>query len=143
MVALAQNKRAGFDYEISEKFTAGIVLTGHETKSVKMGRCDIAGARAATKDNEIYLIGANIPSFQPLNAPKDYDPTRTRKLLLKNEEIKYLTGKLQGGLTLVPLKIYTNRGFVKAELGLGKIRKKHDKREMIKKREAEREIRKF
>lgn len=143
MKTIAINKRAGFDYEISEKFTAGIVLTGHETKSVKMGHCDIVGARAAIKDNEIYLIGTNIPSFQPLNAPKDYDPTRTRKLLLKKEEIKYLAGKLQSGLTLVPLKIYTNHGFVKVELGLGKIRKKHDKREVIKKREAEREIKKY
>jgi SsrA-binding protein len=144
MATFAVNRRANFDYEFSEKFTAGIALTGHETKSVKRGRCDIVGSRAIIRGNEIYLIGANIPSFQPNNAPPGYDPTRTRKLLLKREEIKYLVGKLQTGLTLVPLQIYnTKRGFLKVELGLGRAKKKSDKREAIKRRETEREIRRF
>jgi SsrA-binding protein len=143
MEIFAINKRANFDYEILEKFTAGIALTGHETKSVKMGRCDIVGSRAIIKNNEAYLVGANIPSFQPNNAPPGYDPTRTRKLLLKREEIKYLIGKLQTGLTLVPLQIYNKRGFLKVELGLGRAKKKSDKRETIKRREAEKEIRRF
>jgi len=143
MAIYAVNRRANFDYEFSEKFTAGIALTGHETKSVKMGRCDIVGSRAIIKNNEAYLVGANIPSFQPNNAPSGYDPTRTRKLLLKREEIKYLIGKLQTGLTLVPLQIYTKRGFLKVELGLGHAKKKSDRREVIRKREVEREIRRF
>ncbi|MEK7630016.1 MAG: SsrA-binding protein SmpB [Patescibacteria group bacterium] len=141
MSRVSVNKRATFDYDVAEKFTAGLVLTGHEVKSVKTGHCDIAGSRAIVKNNEIFLVGMNIPSFQPKNAPKGYDPVRTRKLLMKKSEIKYLTGKLQSGLTLLPLKTYTERGFVKVELGLGRLRKKEDKREVIKKRETERDIR--
>ncbi len=106
-----------------------------------MGRLDIAGSHVIIRGGELYLIGANIQSFQPKNIPSDYDATRTRKLLLKRTEISYLIGKIQSGLTLVPLKAYTHRGFVKLELGLGKGRKKSDKREVIKKRETEREIR--
>ena len=142
MTNLAENRKAGFDYEILEKFTAGIELTGHETKSIKMGHFDLAGAHAILRNNEIFLVGANIPSFQPANAPQNYDSQRTRKLLLKREEIKYLLGKTQSGLTLVPLRGYTNRGFVKIEIALARGRKKHDKRELIKKRESERELRK-
>lgn len=143
MSVIAVNKRASFDYAIEERLQAGIELTGHETKSAKMSHCDIMGARAVTRNNEIFLVGMNIPSFQPNNAPQGYEPTRTRKLLMKKEEIKYLVGKLQNGLTLVPLKIYTNRGFLKVEIGLGRARKKRDKRGLIKKREAEREMRRF
>ena len=143
MTTLAQNKRAGFDYEILEKFQAGVELTGHEAKSIKMGRFDLAGAHAILRNDEIFLVGANIPSFQPGNAPQNYEPQRTRKLLLKRDEIKYLIGKTQSGLTVVPLRGYTNRGFVKIEIALAKGRKKHDKREVIKKREVKREIRRF
>ena len=141
MDVLSVNKRATFDYEILEKFNAGIELTGHEAKSVKMGRINTAGAHAIVRRNEVFLVGAEIPSFQPTNSPDDYDMGRTKKLLLKKEEIKYILGKIQSGLTLVPLKVYTNRGFVKVELGLGRGLKKHDKRELLKKRETEREIR--
>lgn len=143
MPELAANKRAFFDYEITEKFSAGLALTGHETKSIKMGRVNIAGAHAVIRNNEAFLLGADIPSFQPKNAPPDHEPQRTKKLLLKKEEIKYLAGKIQSGLTLVPLKLYTNRGFIKAELGLGRGRKKQDKRETIKKRETQKDIRRF
>ncbi len=141
MKDLSVNKRAQFDYEISEKFSAGIQLTGHEAKSVKMGRVDIAGAHAVPRGGEIFVVGMNVPSFQPNNIPADYEPERTRKLLLQKEEIKTIIGKIRTGLTIVPLRVYTERGFVKIELGLGKGRKKHDKRELIKKRETEREIR--
>mgnify|MGYP001606785949 FL=1 len=143
MTNLAENRRASFDYEILEKFQAGVELTGHEAKSIKMGRFDLAGAHAILRNDEIFLVGANIPSFQPGNAPQNYEPQRTRKLLLKRDEIKYLIGKTQSGLTVVPLRGYTNRGFVKIEIALAKGRKKHDKREVIKKREVKREIRRF
>lgn len=143
MASLSVNKKAGFDYEIQEKFTAGIVLSGHEAKSVKMGHVDLAGARAISRGGEIYIVGMKIPSFQPSNAPAGYETERTRKLLLSRKEISYLTGKLESGLTLVPLRVYTHHGFVKIELGLGRSRKKYDKREVIKKRETEREIRKI
>lgn len=141
MSELSVNKRALFDYDIAEKFTAGVALTGHEAKSAKLGRMNIAGCHAAVRGNEVYLMGANIQSFQPGNAPAGYDPTRTRKLLMKREEIKYLTGKLQSGLTLVPLKAFVSHNFVKLELGLGRGRKKGDKREVVKKREMERDVR--
>ena len=143
MATFAVNKPATFDYEFVEKFTAGIVLTGHETKSAKLGRFDLTGSHAIIRGNEAYLMGGKIHAFQPKNAPEQYDETRTRKLILTKKEIQYLIGKLKSGLTLIPLKAYTNRGFVKIELGLGKGRKTHDKRDLIKKRETERELRKI
>jgi len=142
MTNLAENKRAGFDYEILEKFSAGVELTGHEVKSAKMGHFNLAGAHAIIRDGEVFLLGASIPSFQPGNAPENYDSERTKKLLLKREEIKYLLGKTKTGLTIVPLRAYTNRGLIKLEIGLARGRKKHDKRELIKKREVKREMRK-
>ena len=141
MGMLAVNKRASFDYEILETFSAGIELIGHEVKSAKLGRIDLAGSHAIIRGDEIFLVGTRIHSFQPKNAPLDYDESRTRKLLLKREEIKYLIGKTQSGLTLIPLKAFTHHNILKIELGLGKGKKKHDKRETIKKREVEREMR--
>lgn len=143
MGTLSENRQARFDYDIQETYAAGVVLTGHETKSAKLGRMDLAGARAIVRGGEAFLVGTSIHPFQPGNAPDGYDAARTRKLLLSRNEIKYLTGKLESGLTLVPLKVYTHRALVKVELGLGKARKKHDKREVIKKREMEREVRRM
>ncbi len=143
MPVLTLNKRATFDYVIDERLEAGIELTGHETKSAKMGRIDLSGARALVSPKGAYLIGVSIHSFQPNNAPESYDPERTRQLLMNREEIDNLIGKTQNGLTIVPLKAYTVRARVKIELGIGRIRKKQDKREYLKKREAEREMRKF
>ena len=135
------NKKATFDYEILETFVAGIELLGHEAKSIKMGRFDLSGSHAVIRGNEAYLVGSTIHPFQVKNAPDNYDPMRTRRLLLTRKEINYLLGKLNEGLTIVPLKSYNKRGFVKIELGLGRGKKKADKRETIKKREVEREIR--
>lgn len=141
MSFLITNRQAHFDYDIKETFDAGIALTGHETKSVKMGRCNITGARAIIRGNEIYLVGMDIPSFQQNNAPQGYDPLRIRKLLLKKSEIKYLTGKLNEGLTIIPLKVYTAHSFIKISLGLGKHRKAKDKREYLKNKTIDRETR--
>ena len=141
MATLSENRQAKHDYDVAETYTAGVVLSGHEAKSAKLGRMDIAGSRAVIRGGEAYLVGASIHSFQPANAPDGYDATRTRKLLLSHDELRYLTGKLESGLTLVPLEVYTHRALVKVKLGLGRIRKKHDKREVIKKREVERELR--
>lgn len=141
MKVLAENKKAYFTYQILEKYEAGIVLIGQEVKSIKSGRISLKGSYVVLKREEMYLIGANIPPYQPKNAPKDYEPERSRKLLLNKSEIKHLIGKTkEKGLTLVPLKVYTKRGKIKLEFGIAKGRKKHDKRELIKKREAEREI---
>ena len=136
------NKKVYYNYQVLEKFEAGISLIGQEVKSIKSGRISLKGSYVVFKDEELYLIGANIPPYQPKNAPPDYNPERSRKLLLKKSEIKYLIGKSkQKGLTLMPLRVYTKRGKIKLEFGTVKGKKKFDKRELIKKREIEREIR--
>ena len=141
MKTLAENKKVYFDYEILEKFEAGIVLQGQEVKSIRGGRINLAGSYVVLKNDEVYLINAKIPPYQPKNTPPDYDPVRPRKLLLKKSEIKYLIGKArQKGLTLAPLKIYTKKGRIKLGFGIGRGRKKINKKELIKKREAKREI---
>jgi SsrA-binding protein len=141
MKVLAQNKKAYFKYKILEKFEAGIVLIGPEVKSIKSGRINLTGSFIVLKDNEAYLIGCHIPPYQPKNMPADYNPERSRKLLLKKTEIKHLIGKSkQKGLTLVPLRVYTRKGRIKIEFATVKGKKKVDKREIIKKREVEREM---
>lgn len=141
MKVFAENKKARFDYSILEKFEAGIVLIGQEVKSIKSGRINLAGSYVVPKDGEFFLIGANIPPYQPKNAPANYDPERSRKLLLRKAEIKHLIGKCQQkSLTLIPLSVYTKNGEIKIEFGLAQGKKRFDKRETIKKREVEREI---
>lgn len=143
MKTLAINRKAKFDYDILEKMEAGMVLIGQEVKSIKSGRMSLKGSYVVLRREEPYLIGANVPPYQPKNAPPNYEPERARKLLLNKKEIKYLIGKTkEKGLTLVPLKVYTKKGKIKLEFGIGKGRKKADKREIIKKRETEREIEK-
>ena len=144
MKEITKNKKAYFNYEILEKLIAGISLIGQEVKSIKSGRISLKATYVVLRNEEAFLIGANIPPYQPKNAPKDYNPERSRKLLLKKSEIKYLIGKTkQKGLTIVPLRVYNIRGKIKIEIGLVKGKKKFDKREIIKKREGEREIRRI
>jgi SsrA-binding protein len=141
MKILADNKNAYYDYEILEKFEAGFVLTGSEVKSIKTGHIGLKGSYVVLKEEEVYLIGATIPPYQPKNASPDYDPERSRKLLLNKSEIKYLIGKTkERGLTLIPLKVYTKYAKIKLEFGIAKGRKKIDKRELIKKRETDKII---
>jgi len=141
MTVLAYNRKAIYNYEILEKFEAGMVLIGQEVKSIKSGRMSLKGSYVVLKGEEPFLIGANIPAYQPKNAPPDYNPEKSRKLLLNKLEIKRLIGKTkEKGLTLVPLRAYTKRGKIKLEFGIAKGRNKTDKREIIKKREAEREM---
>lgn len=141
MPDIAVNRRAYFDYEILETYEAGIALYGFEVKAVKTGHINLAGSFAVIRNGEILLINATVPPYQPKNAPADYDPTRSRKLLLHTSEIKELIGKTsQKGLTIIPLKVYTKRGRIKMLLGLARHKKKGDKREVIKRREAEREV---
>ena len=148
MPTIAFNKRANYDYDIREKYEAGLVLLGYEVKSVKTGHIGLKGSFVAIKRvrgkdlPELYLINAHIPLYKHAGTVKNYDPYRSRKLLLKKSEIKHLIGKKQEqGLTLVPIKIYTKRSFIKLEFGIGRGKKKIDKREAIKKREVERKIR--
>lgn len=143
MGVLAKNRKAFFDYEVLERFEAGIALIGQEVKSIKAGRINLAGSFVILKGEEAFLVGTKVPAWQPKNALPDYNPGRSRKLLLKKSEIKRLLGRTkEKGLTLVPLSVYTKRGKIKLELALAKKKKKADKRELIKKREAERKMRK-
>ena len=138
---LAENPKARFDYEILETLEAGLVLQGQEVKAIRTGKASIKGSYVKIFNNEAYLLGAQIAPYQPGNTPKDYDPQRTRKLLLKKSELKYLLGKSQErGLTLIPLKIFDHHGLIKLEIGIGKGKKKYDKRESIKKRDTQRMI---
>jgi len=142
MKVLAKNKKAEYNYQVLDKYKAGIVLNGQEVKSIKTGRVSLEGSFVVLKGEEIFLIGANIPPYQPKNAPKDYDPQRSRKLLLTKAEIKQLIGRVkQKGLTMVPLMLYTERRNIKLEFAIAKGKRKFDKREKIKKREIEKEIR--
>lgn len=141
MKVFAENKKAYFNYEILEKFEAGIVLIGQEVKSIKSGRINLAGSYVVLRSGEFLLVGCKIPAYQPKNAPPDYDEERSRKLLLKKSEISYLAGKTnQKGLTFIPLKVYTKAARIKMEFGLARGKKQFDKRETIKKRELQREI---
>ena len=142
MSKFAENKKAYFNYEILEKITAGIELLGFEVKAIKAGRMSLDGSYVVVRGNEAFLIGSSVVSLQPKNTPKDYDERRNRKLLLTKKEIQYLEGKeKQNDLTIVALSVYNIGRKIKLELGLAKGKKKSDKRESIKKRDSDREIR--
>jgi len=141
MKIFAENKKAYFNYEIKEKFQAGIVLIGQEVKSIRLGRVSLVGSYVVFRDGQPYLIGAKIPAYQPKNAGANYNPERPRKLLLNKTEINYLIGKSsERGLTLVPIKVYTENAKIKLGFGIARGKKKYDKKESIKKREDQREI---
>ncbi len=141
MNILAVNKRANYDYDISDRFEAGLVLRGYEVKSVKTGHISLKGSFVTARGEELYLTNANIPLYKHAGAIPNYDPTAPRKLLLHKREIAHLLGKSRvEGLTLVPIRVYTKRGLLKLEFGIGKGRKKHDKRDVIRKRESDRKI---
>ena len=139
MAEYANNPKARFDYEILETIEVGIVLRGFEVKAVKSGMASIRGAYVKMINEEPYLIGATISPYQSANTPKNYDPQRSRKLLLSKAEISKLVGlsKSQGS-TLVPLKFYDKKGRIKLLIGIARGKKKHDKRETIKKKDVAR-----
>ncbi len=140
--SLIQNKKAFFNYEITEKFTAGIELFGYEVKSIREKKGTLEGAYVTIRGAEAFLVGANIPAYQPANAPKDFDSLRNRKLLLTKKEIKKLTDlESKKGLTIVAIAVYNAGRKLKLEIGIAKGKKSFDKRENIKKRETDREIR--
>ncbi len=142
MKSIAANKKAIYDLEILDKWEAGIILSGAEVKSVKQRQVNLKGSYVVLKDEEPWLINTHISPYQRATFDqKNYDPTRSRKLLLNKKEIKSLIGKTaQKGLTLIPLRVYTKHGLVKIEIGLGRGKKQRDKRAVIKKREVDRKI---
>jgi len=143
MKTYSENRKARYEYTILETFEAGLVLNGQEVKSTRLGRMQLAGSYVVFTGEEPFLVGSVIPPYQPKNAPADYNQGRSRKLLLNKKEISYLIGKTkEKGLTLIPLKVYSKRATIKLVFGIAARRKKADKREILKKREADREIRK-
>jgi len=137
----SENKKAYYDYEILEKFSAGIILLGCEVKSIRTGHIALSGSYVVFNSNqEPILIGSKIPPYQPNNTAQDYKPERTRKLLLSQKEINYLAGKSkEKGFSLIPLKVYDKNGKIKLEFSLARGKKKYDKKEKIKNRDIARE----
>lgn len=144
MKALAVNKRAMFDYEILDTFEAGLKLLGIEVKSVKEGNMSIKGAFVTTHGDEVYLVNSYIPPWQVKNSPNDFDPERSRKLLMKRSEINSIVGiKREKGLTLVPLRVYNKGAWIKIEVGLAKGKKIHSKKQLKKERDILRDTERF
>jgi SsrA-binding protein len=136
-VTIAENRRARFDYFVEETFEAGIVLTGTELKSLRLGQCSLNESHAGPKLGELFLFNAHIPEYAPAGAHLQHDPKAARKLLLHKREVNKLMGSVQrDGYTIVPLKMYFNdRGRAKVLIGLAKGKKQHDKRDTEKKRD--------
>lgn len=140
-MAYITNKKATFDYEIEDKLEAGIELFGFEAKAIRDGLGSLTGARIMPRGGEAYLVGATIPPLQPANAPKDYVSDRNRRLLLTKKQIGMLVGiEKEKGLTIVPISMYNKGRFIKLEIGIAKGKKRFDKRDVIKKRETDRDI---
>lgn len=142
MSNLADNKKAHFDYEMLEQYDAGIVLSGQEVKATKMGHASLKGAYVVFNKDGAYLLNAHISKYPNAGPLPDYDPTQSRRLLLKKREIEYLRGKIQEkGLTVVPLSLYTARHLIKVKIALARGKHAHDKRDTLKKRDLDREVR--
>ncbi|HNR28863.1 MAG TPA: SsrA-binding protein SmpB [Candidatus Dojkabacteria bacterium] len=134
------NKKALHNYQILERFEAGVVLTGAEVKSLRGGRCNLKDSYVKILNGQLWLINADIAQYK-YDGSSDYDSTRSRKLLIKKKELIYLQSKMkQGNLTLVPLRIYLKGNIFKVEVGLAKGKKVHEKRQEEKKKDMEREL---
>lgn len=144
MPTLATNKHAYFNYQVLEELEAGIILSGSEVKSVKAGQIILKGSYATLQINELWLINAHISPYQLSSSQQKYQPDQPRKLLLHKKELSSLIGKLKTkGLTLMPLSVYTKGSLIKIKIGVCRGKKAHDKREIIKKRESDINIRRL
>ncbi|TVP57669.1 MAG: SsrA-binding protein SmpB [Nodularia sp. (in: Bacteria)] len=138
---ISDNRQARYLYEILETFEAGVELVGTEVKSIRAGRVNLQDGYALIRDGEAWLINVHISPYNASGQYFNHEPRRTRKLLLHSQEIRKLIGKVeQEGLTLVPLKMYLKRGWVKVSIALGKGKKLHDKRESLKRRQDQRDM---
>ncbi|PSB07428.1 SsrA-binding protein [filamentous cyanobacterium CCP2] len=138
---IADNRQARFQYEILETYEAGMELRGTEVKSIRQGKVNLRDGYALIRNEEAWLHNVHISPHDTAGQIFNHDPRRTRKLLLHAQEIRKLIGQVeQKGLTLVPLKLYLKRGWVKVTLGLARGKKLHDKREDLKRKQAKREI---
>ena len=137
---IAENRRAAFDYHLEERYEAGMVLEGWEVKAIRAGQVQLTDGYVVIKDGELFLIGCRINPLREASTHVHPEADRTRKLLLKKDEIRRLVGKVeQKGYTLVPLNLHYKGGYVKADIALAKGKATHDKRETEKKRDWERE----
>lgn len=137
---ICQNKKARHEYELGDRYEAGLVLTGTEVKSLRMGKANLTDAYARIINGEAYLLNAHISPY-PWAYFGNHDPLRRRKLLLKRQELKRLFGKLgDQGQSFIPLRLYFKNGLAKAELALAKGKKNHDKRHSLKEADAKREM---
>jgi SsrA-binding protein len=147
----SQNKIAFHDYEILDTYEAGIILLGFEVKAIRAGRMNLRGSYITILGNQIILTGASVSPYQPANTPSHYNPNRPRVLLLKSNEKRKLIGlikpsdekkkgKSQSNLTVVPLKVYNKKSHIKVEIGVARGLKKYDKREVLKKKQAKKDM---
>lgn len=140
-MALIEHKKARLNYEVLEEFEAGLELLGVEVKSLRAGLGKLEGSHVVVRGGEAYVVGMHIPPYQPKNTPADYDPDRSRRLLLNKKELITLSGfESQKGLTIVPLKVYNKGKNLKLLVAAAKGRKLHDKRAVLKERDQKREI---
>ena len=141
MTTYVSNKKANFDYEILERFEAGVVLRGFEVKAIRAGKANLQGAHVVVRGGEAYLVGASISFYQEKNTPKDYEADRPRKLLLSKKELSELeSAEAKKGQTIIPLNFHTAGRRIKLEIGIARGRKEFDKRESIKKRDTARDL---
>lgn len=133
------NKRARFDYALDAEFVAGLSLTGAETKSLRMGHGHLKGAYVTSKDNELWLLNATINGSSGIPMDESQQ-VRTRKLLMKRREIDQLLAAKQQGMSIIPIELLTGGRYIKLKLGIGRGRKKYDKREVLKQRDQKRDI---
>jgi len=137
-----KNKKALFNYEVIESIEAGIELFGHEVKSIKTGRLNFEGSYVSVRGGEVFLVGASIAPFQMQNTPEDYESLRPRRLLLKKNQIEKLIGiERQAGLTVVPISMYNKGRKIKCEIAIVRGKKQFDKRQTLKKKADERDMR--
>ena len=141
-MAYATNRKARFDYEILSTLEAGIELFGHEVPSVRAGQVTLEGSYVIVRGGEAYLTNASIKPYQMKNTPEDYEPMRVRRLLLNKKQITEIADATdRDGLTVVPISMYNKGTVVKVEIAIAKGKKKGDKRETMKRRESDRDIR--
>jgi SsrA-binding protein len=140
--SLIYNKRSSANYEVLETFEAGIELLGLEVKSLRKNQGSLLGSHIVIRGGEAFIISANIPAYQERNTPKEYEPKRNRRLLLtKNEISKLASLEAKRGLTIVPISMYSKAKKIKVQIAVVRGKKQHDKRQDIKQRETDREIR--
>ena len=137
----AENRKARFDYELMEEFEAGLELDGPEVKSVRAGKMSLAGSFVSVRGGEAFLLNAEVAPYQPKNLKADYDPKRARKLLMTKDELSKLAiAEATKGLTIVPITVCNKGRFIKCRVAIARGKKEFDKRESIKKRDTERDL---